>query len=193
MSSAEASVFGTVELVELILSHLSLRDLLAAQRVNFLFQQVIKKSPTTQKTRYLLADNSCDLRVAGYATNNPLYLQRFVQQACFYALQQVNKNVEYKGRDRFVKEHEKSFAEPEANWREMLLFQPPVKLALLKCLSSHYDDEYHYIRNENGVKMGDVVEHFQKKASKGARAEDLLSATVMRKVVWSVYDAGDGR
>lgn len=86
--------------------------------------------------------------------------------------------------DRFVQQKQKSFADPQANWREMLLFQPPVKLALLKSMSAHYDDGYYYIENADGLKMGDVVEFFRKKAALGGvKAADLFSGTVTRKVV----------
>jgi len=191
MSSPEEQVFRTVELAELVLSHLSLRDLLAAQRVNFLFNKVIKRNRRIQQKQYLAPDTTINLECNGYAATNPLYLQRFVQQACFFALQNLNKDVKFIGMDRFVKRREKSFALPDANWQKMLLFQPPVKLALLKSMSSHYDDEYHYISNEDGLKMGDVVHFFQKRASGGIKAVELLSATTTRKVVWSVMPAAD--
>lgn len=189
-SSAPAQVFVTVELVELILTNLSLRDLLAAQRVNYLFHAIVQRNKKIQKTRYLLPDNSISLETAGYAESNPLYLQRFVQQACFFALQQLNPKVHFLGMDRFVRQRTKAFADRQANWKNMLLFQPPVRSALLKSMSSHYDDGYYYINNVEGLKMGDVVEFFQKAREKDPRkAIDLLSATVTRKVVWSVTPA----
>ena len=186
MSTPEVHVFQTVELAELILSHLSLRDLLAAQRVNFLFNQIIKRNREAQRTRYLAPDRPRCVQSTGIANVNPLYLQRFVQQACLFALQQLNKDVHFIGMDRFVKRRQTSFADPYANWRNMLLFQPLATTALLKSMSSHYEDEYHYIRNEEGLKMADVVEFFQNRAFDGRRAVELLSATVTRKVVWSV-------
>lgn len=191
MSSPEAQVFRTVELAELILSHLSLRDLLAAQRVNFLFYEVIRRNRRTRQSKYLSPDYSGQLSTISYPDTNPLFLQRFVQQACLSALQQLNKDVHFLGMDRFVRLRQKSFAEPDANWRQMLLFQPPVKSALLKSMSSHYEDEYHYIRNEEGLKLSDVVEFFQKKAFHGIKAVELLSATATRKVVWRAMPSND--
>jgi hypothetical protein len=188
-NSAAEQVFGTTELVELILTNLSLRDLLAAQRACFLFSEVVKRHSEIRKTRYLLPDHSLSLKITGYANTNPLYLQRFVQQACLFALQQPNLNVDFLGMDRFVRKREKSFAEPSANWRQMLLFQPPVKLALLKSMSSHFEDTYSYIGNIDGLTMGDVVEFFVKKAQGGEKSIDLLAATITRKVVWSVMPA----
>jgi hypothetical protein len=185
-SSPAAQVFGTVELVGLIVSHLKLRDLLAAQRVSFLFHEVIKRSPRTQKTLYLLPDKCLENGSKGMFVSNPLYLQRFVQQACLYALEQLNPKVHFIGMDKFVKARQKSFAEPAAKWSQMLLFQPPVKLALLKSISAHYGDEYHTLHNADGLRMGDVVDFFQKKSDGGMNNVELLSATVTRKVVWMV-------
>jgi hypothetical protein len=189
MPSPAEQFFQTVELVELILSHLTLRDLLATQRVNYLWHEVIKASRPMQRSKYLLPDTSTSLAAAGCADTNPLYIQRFVQQACFFALQQLNPYVQSIGMDHFVRRTVKSFAEPKAQWRDMLLFQLPVKLALLKSMSAHYDDGYYYIENNDGLKMSDVVEFFKSKVVEGANAVDLLSATAAKKVVWSVMPA----
>jgi hypothetical protein len=189
MASPAEEVFRTVELVDLILSHLTMRDLLAAQRVNYLWHEVVKSSRRMQKAKYLLPDSSTSLASAGYAHTNPLYLQRFVQQACFFALLQVNPTVQFIGMDRFVQRTVKGFSSTQASWRDMLLFQPPVKFALLKSISAHYDDGYYYIDNAEGLKMSDVVEFFKDKAMEGVKAVDLLSATATRKVIWSVMPA----
>jgi hypothetical protein len=192
MSSAQEKVFGTVELIELIFSHLSLRDLLAAQRVNFLCNQIIRRHSRIRKAQYLLPDTSISVSSLGYADTNPLFLQRFVQQAALYALQQLNPAAHFRSMDRFVRHRQKSFADPQANWKEMVLFQPPVEVAMLRSMSPHYDDWYHYIKNKEGLKMGDVVEFFAKQAAcGGVKAVEMLSATVTRKVVWSVTPITD--
>ena len=184
--AATARLFGTVELVELILSHLTVRDLLAAQRVNYLFQQVIKRNPRTQRSLYLLQDAPRGLAPSAYAITNPLYVQRFVQQACLFALRQLNPKVHFIGIDRFVEKRDKSFADPAANWRTMLLFQPAIRKAMLRSMSMRYEDGYHYIENKEGLRMGDVVTFFQKLGHDGLASVELLSATVTRKVVWSI-------
>ncbi|KIW08433.1 uncharacterized protein PV09_01336 [Verruconis gallopava] len=189
MSSSAERVFRIVELLDLILANLALRDLLSAQRVNFHWHQVIKNSSRLQESKYLLPDRSASRSPEQFAITNPLYLQRFVQQAAFFALQQLNPAVQFIGMDRFVRTRERSFADPEANWRDMLLFQPPVRLALLKSMSPHYDDGYFYIENSKGLRMGDVVDFFRRKALDGMHAVELLSATATRKVVWSVMPA----
>ena len=56
--AAIAAVFGTYELLEQVLSSLSLHDLFVLQRVAQNWQDVIKRSALLQKKMFLLADGT---------------------------------------------------------------------------------------------------------------------------------------
>jgi len=184
MSSPTSQVLEMVELLDIVLSNLAMRDLLAAQRVNYLWHQVIAKSRKMQRTKCLLPDTSAEL---SNPQSNPLYLQRFVQQACLHALRQVNPTFPFLGMDRFVVDRVKSFEESEASWRKMLLFQPRVPLVLVRPMSAHFENrDTFYLSNEAGVTMADVVIFFEEMAKAAGDAVELLSATATRKMVWSV-------
>jgi hypothetical protein len=88
--------------------------------------------------------------------------------------------------DRFVLRTVKSFEEPDASWHKMLLFQPPVSHALLRPMSAHFEDEFYFIQNKFGLTMGDVVDLVKERANSGRSGVELLSSTIVRKVVWSV-------
>jgi hypothetical protein len=188
MASLTSEVLATFELLDMILSNLAMRDLLAAQRVNYLWNQVIAKSRKMQRTKYLLADTSENLStIYRHQQTNPLYLQRFVQQACFHALRQVNPTVHFPGMDRFVLQRVKAFEESEASWRKMLLFQPRASLAVITPMSVQLDsNNVYFMRNEEGLTMADVIALFEGMAKAGEKGVELLSATAIRKMVWSI-------
>lgn len=172
----------------MILSNLTMRDLLASQRVSYLWNQAIHKSRKMQRNKYLLANTSEDLsQNYRHQQSNPLYLQRFVQQAAFYALRQVNPTVQFMGMDRFVVQRVEAFDEKEASWRKMLLFQPRASVAVLTPMSARFEgNNVYFLRNEEGLKMADVVTFFEEMAKAGGEGVELLSATVIRKMVWSI-------
>lgn len=188
MASPSSEVFTTFELLDMILSNLAMRDLLASQRVSYLWNEAISKSQKMQRSKYLLADTSEDLSpIYRHQTSNPLYLQRFVQQAAFYALRQVNPTVQFMGMDRFVLQRLKAFDEKEASWRKMLLFQPRASVAVLTPMSATFaGNNVYFLRNVEGLKMADMVTIFEEMAKAGGEGVELLSATVIRKMVWSV-------
>lgn len=188
MASPSSEVLATFELLDMILSNLAMRDLLAAQRVNYISNQVITKSRKMQKTKYLLPDTLQRLPTIDHLQQtNPLYLQRFVQQAAFHALRQVNPSVHFLGMDRFVLQRVEAFEDPEASWRKMLLFQPRASLAIMTPMSvQQQGNRVCFLRNEEGLMMADVVSHFEELAKAAGDGIDLLSATVIRKMVWSV-------
>jgi len=188
MATPSSEVLATFELLDMILSNLAMRDLLAAQRVNYLWNQAITKSWKMQKTKYLLPDTSQELStIYRHQQTNPLYLQRFVQQAGFYALRQVNPTVYFFGMDLFVLQRVKAFDESEASWRKMLLFQPEASLAVITPMSIQLEsNRIYFLRNEEGLRMADVVTFFEEMAKTGGDGVELLSATVIRKMVWSI-------
>jgi hypothetical protein len=190
MSSPTSQVLEMVELLDIVLSNLTMRELLAAQRVNYLWNQVIAKSRKMQTTQYLLPDTSGESASIDNPLSNPLFLQRFVQQACLFALRQVNPTVHFLRIDRFVLDRVKSFEESEASWRKMLLFQSPVSLVLFRPMSAHFEShDTYYISNAGGVTMADVVTFFEGMAKAGGEGIRILSATATRKMVWSVTPA----
>lgn len=188
MTSPSSEVFATLELLDMILSNLAMRDLLASQRVSYLWNQAIQKSRKMQRRRYLLADTPQDLSpIYRHQQSNPLFLQRFVQQAVFYALRQVNPTVQFMGMDHFVLQRVKAFGEKEASWRKMVLFQPRASVAVLTPMSANFDgNNVYFLRNEEGLKMADVVTFFEEMAKAGGEGIELLSTTVIRKMVWSI-------
>lgn len=188
MATPSSEVLATFELLDMILSNLAMRDLLAAQRVNYLWNQAIAKSRKMQRTKYLLPDISQEIStIYRHQQTNPLYLQRFVQQAGFYALRQVNPTVHFLGMDRFVLQRVEAFNESEASWRKMLLFQPQASLAVITPMSIQLEgNRVYFLRNEEGLKMADVVNFFEEMAKAGGDGIELLSTTVIRKMVWSI-------
>jgi hypothetical protein len=187
MSSPTHQVLFTPELLEIIFTHLAMRDLLSSQHTCYLWNSVIQTSRPLRRQKYLLPILPSEGNV--FSRTNPLYLQRFVQQAALHALRQINPQVHFLGIDAFVLQKVHAFKEEEASWRNMLLFQPPIKNAILRPLSAHFEDAWFEIRNEDGLKMGDVVTFFERsvREGKGGRGfVDVLAATVVRKVVWSV-------
>jgi hypothetical protein len=191
MASAAHQVLATPELAEIILTHLAMRDLLASQHVCYLWNSIIKTSRPLLRKKYLLADNTArHSPVQPHALTNPLYLQRFVQQAALHALRSVNPPVHFLGIDPFVLERTAVFESKEASWREMLLFQPPVRIAVLRPLSAHFEDGWFEIRNDSGLKMSDLVRFFEERVLLGKDGSgfiEILAATAVRKVVWSVF------
>lgn len=188
MASPSSEVFATFELLDMILSNLAMRDLLASQRVSYLWNQAISKSRIMQRNKYLLADDSDNLTPTyRHQQSNPLYLQRFVQQAAFYTLRQVNPTVQFMGMDRFVLQRVEAFEGKEASWRKMLLFQPRASVAVLTPMSAKFEgNNVYFLRNEEGLKMADVVTFFEDMVKAGGEGVELLSATVIRKMVWSI-------
>jgi len=193
---ASDAVFGTVELLAMILSPLPLRDLLAAQQVCYRWQQVIAASALAQKTQYLAADNSIavyDSAATNWTTPtpaaNPLFLQRFVQSAALHALRALNPSVAFLGADPLVRTRAAAFAHPAASWRAMLLFQPPVAKAWLRPMSVRFEDAPRLLvapEGALGLRMADVVHAFEELllGDSSGYYVHLLGCTVTKKVVW---------
>jgi hypothetical protein len=188
MASPAHQVLATPELVELILTHLTMRDLLASQHVCYLWNSMIKTSHPLLRKKHLMPNiSSKQDSLLSHPKTNPLYLQRFVQQAALHAIRQANPSAHFLTIDPFVLERISDFETEEASWRNMLLFQPPVRTAILRPLSAHFEDGWFEIRNDEGLKMGDLVRFFEERVSEGKGGfTEILVATVIRKVVWSV-------
>lgn len=198
---AATAVLCTVELLELILSNLRMRDLLSAQRVSYLWSRIISTHKAILKTKYLLPDTSIPLYNSP-ATNwttptpftNPLFIQRFVQSSALYALRRVNPQANFMGMDHSVRAHIDSLGEDTASWRRMLLFQPPVKKAWLRPMSARFEDPPRLLVAREGCEglvMGDVVAAFEElvKGDTSGYFVHVLSCTVTRKVVWMLTPA----
>lgn len=69
----------------------------------------------------------------------------------------------------------------------MLLFQPRASVAVLTPMGANFEgNNVYFLRNEEGLKMSDVVNFFEEMARPGGEGIELLSATVIRKMVWSI-------
>jgi hypothetical protein len=182
-SPARLQVLNTVELLELILGNLTMRDILPSERVSYLWRSVIASSRAIQKRKYLLPDTSESRSVEV----NPTFLQRFIQQAAFYTLRQINPSVSFYGMSPFVFDRIDSFADDETSWRRMLLFQPPLRRAYLRPLSARFEDhlQSYMISNKEGLGMEDVVRFFEDRVKEADQVSlRLLSYTVIKKVTW---------
>jgi hypothetical protein len=193
----QAQVLQTMELLDLVLTPLSMRDLIAAKLVSYLWNDTISKSSACQRTLYLLPEQCTpeskieDVKNAS-TERNPLFLQRFIQQAALYALRTVNPKVHFLGIHEFVLTSVDAFADPAASWRNMLLYQPPVSMAGLTALPNGEFQLGYAIDNVDGVRMGDVVALFtdlirESSPRSDDRSDyvDLLSKTVTGEGYWN--------
>ena len=195
--SAAHQVLSTAELLELILTKLRPHDLLNAQQVSYLWSSVIISSKSIQKALYLLPDTANSSYYIDMFTNtpspqvNPLFVQRFVQASALYALRSINPTVSFFGVDPQVKTRTAAFDDPDASWRNMLLFQPPVQQAWLKPMSARFEDPPRLLRNDDGLRMTDVVAMFEALAKDDSCGYfvHVLGCTVTRIFVWMLAPA----
>lgn len=111
------------ELLEQILIHLRMRDLLLDQRVCHLWHEIISSSPTLQTTLFLRPDirNSAsaisDGRTKTMPNCNPLLIQSFTPlfQGCLRMAQHTWATTS----------HQRAVLQRNASWRHMLVAQPP--------------------------------------------------------------------
>jgi len=167
--SAAAKVLGTPELLEMILLHCTMQELLPLQRTSRHFRDIILSSAPLRRKLFLSEALHED---KNQQTDNPYLKERFPKLGTY--LLQGNP----KWRPKFIKalaEEDVLRLGPEffrcetATWRNMLLTQPPVKEVVV------------YAGFEDGVKVSRNV-------------EDLVNAQVSVKsahgvTMGMIYDA----
>lgn len=148
MGSAQEQAFSTPELVENILAHLPIKDLLYAQLISRYFEASITTSPRLQHSLYLRAKPD---PAAGQSSSekpndwtlNPLLQKHFIpwfvrpgnrwQMASHSALEALPALRDATKREPFLR--------AEASWRRMLLVQPtPKTLSVVKWVSGRGGD-----------------------------------------------------
>lgn len=126
-NSAAETVLKTPELVEMILAHLDLNELLSVQRVCRHWKEILNSSTRLKRKLYLSPITKIDERIP---VDNAWMKTRFPDLGVY--LLQGNP----KWRTKFVRALSASdfdrigtqfFSEPNASWRDMLLTQPPIK------------------------------------------------------------------
>ena len=194
--AAVEQVFHLPELLEIILLHLSQKDILLAQRTSRCFRHTIVGSPRLQKALFLAPDWTLEGRpFDAYSTNNRpgrkpennrLLLRAF--PGCYPTVTLVivndNPSVQELEIGRRGSEHwswdvcisfpsdrppntKPAVLYPEASWRRMFLSQPP-------CTSLHLVRRWQRSQNpaivrEGGIKMGDFVDEASKTTDEGHR------------------------
>ena len=121
MPTTQQQVLNTVELLELVFSNLTMRDVLASERVSYVWRSVISSSPPAQRRKYIMPEPS----LPHGPQINPMYFQGFYQKVVLYAIRQTNSTATIHGPASFVRDRVETFADEHASWRRMLLFQPP--------------------------------------------------------------------
>lgn len=170
-------VLHTPELLELILLHLPMRDLLLAQRTCQKFRNLIRTSPTLQQILYLKplpesatpTSTSPTPNLSSYGTaepvteswqRNPLLISPFLpwfnRTRCKIKFDLTTLDVFENS--ALAKPNLRSiFLTPEASWRQMLVVQPPVtRLDLIRIQSNLNGDvvEDSRLWLEQGLTMG---------------------------------------
>ncbi|KAK7044358.1 putative f-box domain protein [Favolaschia claudopus] len=137
MSTAQDTVFSSPELLELILSHLSMRDLLCTAPLVSKTWQATTKSPSLQRILFFESDPSAD---PSDPAQNPLLAELF---SPFLArLERQNPSVyHWPGRTASIKampwaNNPDAFRRVGASWRRMLVTQPSVRTLTVKYVTS---------------------------------------------------------
>ncbi|CZT16477.1 uncharacterized protein RCC_02320 [Ramularia collo-cygni] len=152
-SRARASnkVFGTTELLEDILLHLPLQDILKMQRVSKLSNAVIKSSPKIQRVIFFTPHTEL---VSKAPLTDPDFGPKYKQGIIATMIFQTTAGLVRPGHYTTL------FRDSAAStWRQHSISQPP-------CTHIRYqgaiDGETHTVSNPNGVTFGDVFDAVKK-------------------------------
>jgi hypothetical protein len=151
LSTAHNTVISTPELLELILSHLPMRDLLmTAPLVNKTWQS-ITLTPSVQRALFFEPDPSSE------HTQNPLLVEVF---SIFFKKPQGQNRwywPDYEAINSLPwSKTPEAFKRPEASWRRMLVAQPPVRTMRIteRCHGQACDSERHADVDDLSLRMG---------------------------------------
>jgi hypothetical protein len=132
MPTAATRVLDTPELLEAILLHLPLRDLLHSQRVSCQFQATVTSSPSIQRALFFRANR----RKFGPQEwdINPLLREAFLPWFLYPKSEMdLPKFETFEFLDWNSSEQKQiAYARPEASWRRMFFIQPPPQKLTVK-------------------------------------------------------------
>lgn len=194
--TAPDQVFHLPELLEIILLHLSQKDILLSQRTSCSFRHTVRGSPRLQKALFLAPDWNLEGRTFNaYSNNNRpgrkpennrLLLRAFPGCYPTVTLNIVNESptiqeleVGRRGSEHWswevcisfpadkIPDTKPAVLYPEASWRSMFLSQPP-------CTSLHLVRRWQRSLNpaivrENGIRMGEFVDEATRTSNDGHR------------------------
>jgi hypothetical protein len=178
--SAASAVLRTPELLEMILSHLDMHELLFFQRVCHTWQDIILHDSLQLRRKLYLAPTLVDS--PDYPTDNPFLKARFPKFSTYL----LQGNVKW--RPKWVKALDDTdlrrlgpefFECGTATWRGMLLTQPPIKeFVVYVGFDEGEEPETRgvqelleaqvVVRDEKGVTMGMIVEASEKARRRSA-------------------------
>lgn len=158
------NVFATAELLESILRHLPVGDLLLAQRVSRTFKNTISSSPMLQQNLFFQPRPVDRVsRAHNEPEMNPLLRDAFppwfehCDSACEFHDLDSFESLDW---DRNPQQRT-AFARKEATWRSMLVIQPAcTTLQVVQCILNDGDDKIRSreicfdAANRKGVRMG---------------------------------------
>ena len=175
LSSAN-KVFGTTELFEMILLHLSPQDLLLSQRVSKEWQAAVKTSHRIQTKLFFRAEKFTDHH-RGSALLNPFHHHFLVR----------NNRYIYSLEDAF----EGKASCPHASWRQMFLTSPAIEeLQTLMIFYFGEEPDYNWlIGRTSGIRLGDLVE-VEKEAVHGSRVLEtkILPLLLLKGIIADLVD-----
>lgn len=150
MSTAKDTVIRTPELLELILAHLPIRDLLIIAPLVSKTWQTITLSPTLQRALFFQPDPS------SAPVQNPLLVEIFPP---FFAPDSPDR-WSWPDADAIMSmpwsKAPAAFRRPEASWRRMLVTQPPAQTMLVseRCHTRRGSSERRAVLDDLELRMG---------------------------------------
>lgn len=180
---AAAQVFGTYEVLESILLHLPLFDLLLVERVSSQFQAVIKRSKKIGQALYREAaierttmvfdcfDKKRGWFTEGRVLQHPI-INPFIAQSVYDDDDGLNGILHdgfvdmrsNKGKHERVEQQVAALPHRGASWKPMLMMQPPPRRVAFRCWEE-VDEEVFDVERENGVTLNRMrrclVDHWQ--------------------------------
>lgn len=204
--SIQPRALEITEILENILLHLTISDLLRAEAVCHKWRDTVSESPTLQAAKWFNEDvwkaNQQTKGFRGVETHeadwpyvrftndhNPLCDHRFFQQAGYHALRGLVPSIQFYDTNLFALKNPDAFADERASWRRMLLFNPPRTKARIGALSSRNEIPPYTLHNDNGLMLEDVVLFFDGLIRGPAMASALVQATVSGRWRWLLMDA----
>lgn len=172
--SAESDTLQTPELLEQILLHLPMLDLLHSQRVCRHWKDIIDSSPTLQQALYFRpipvgrnhGEVGSNLQYQGSNIFNPLLQEVFMEwfDSSSYFKLNSRDNREYVAYIPMQRDDPEIFYRPEASWRRMLFQQtvPATQETLICFKKSVGPYPYSIISLPSDYTMGQVCDHVSK-------------------------------
>ncbi|KAK7931813.1 hypothetical protein PG985_002525 [Apiospora marii] len=168
--SAARAVFSTWELLETILAHLDMRDLLLLQRVSVAFRDVIQNSTPLQQKMFFLPIAGETTAPGDGTVPNPLLMQAFFPLFIDALLPSSHPTVNTDTYHTGLRAAAAAWSEPQrrqdafnrrgASWRSMLLSQPPpARLKYLNKVSApRHRERLVAVSRDQPVRMGAVYD-----------------------------------